>query len=276
MSINSDDSCMNQEKITQILSKIGLSELENSCYFALLKQSPQRASDLAKKIDVSKATILAALYRLSDEMGIIKKSKKKNSFIFLVEEAKDLLSYMNRKEEEIKSNKIQIEDILPELRSMQNYDIKKPKVFYFEGKDGIKQAFEKVIEEADEIIGYGSNEDDAKYMKDLYPHYYERRVQRKIPVKAIIPALPFNIKDVLENSTKHLRSTHLIDKSWDYPIQVNVYNNTTVFYSFEESFALMIRSKPISDCLKKVFELAFDGSKDMDEKIRARHSSVIQ
>jgi sugar-specific transcriptional regulator TrmB len=261
---------MKQEETGKILQKIGLDELEISCYFALLRQSPQKASDLCKKLDVPKATILSALYRLSDELGIIRKSKKKNSFLFLVEDAKDLLSYIERKEEEMKNSKTQIENILPELRSMQSYDVKKPQIFYYEGKDGIRQAFEKVLEEADEIIGYGSNEDDRKYTSELYPHYYERRVKRKIPVKAIVPALPFNVFDTLENSAKHLRETHLVDKEWNYPIQVNVYKNTSVFYSFEESFALMIKSKPISDCLKKIFELAFDGTKDLDKNNRSR------
>lgn len=58
-------------------------------------------------------------------------------------------------------------------------------------------------------------------------------------------------------------------KEWNYPIQVNVYKNTTVFYSFDESFALMIKSKPIADCLKKIFELAFDKAAEYDKEIRA-------
>ena len=38
----------------------------------------------------------------------------------------------------------------------QNYEIAKPKVYYFEGIDGIHKALEQVLEEADEYVGYGS------------------------------------------------------------------------------------------------------------------------
>lgn len=268
MSIIFDDSLMSEEKIQQYLAEIGLSGLEGACYLALLKQSPRRASELSKKLDVPKATILAALYRLSDGMGIIKKAKKKNSFSFLVEDAKDLIGYLERKEARIKNSKSEIENILPELRSIQNYEIKKPKIYYYEGKEGIKQAFEKILEEADEVIGYGSNEDDYKYLPELYPHYYDRRVERKIPVKAIIPALPFNIQETLKNELAHQRKTHLVPKEWNYPVQINAYKDTAVFYSLEESFAIIVKSKPIADCLKKVFELAFDKAKEYDKKIR--------
>lgn len=266
-----DDNFMKQDKIVMLLANLGLSKIEIDCYLALLKNSPQRASDLSKKLDVPKATILAALYRLSDEAGIVRKSKKKNLFLFFVEDAKDLLSYIQRKEEEIKISKTQVENMLPELRSMQNFDAKKPQVFYFEGKEGLKAAFEKVLEEADEMIGYGSLEDDQKYLSDLYPDYYDRRVKKKIPVTGIIPATDFNVQEVLKNEVKHLRKTRLIGKEFNFPIQVNVYKNTAVFYSLEESFALMIRSKPVADCLKKIFKMAFENAEEEDIKIRQKN-----
>ncbi|KKR33788.1 MAG: Transcriptional regulator, TrmB [Candidatus Falkowbacteria bacterium GW2011_GWF2_39_8] len=258
---------MDNKKIHLILKKVGLSDLEISCYVCLLQRSPMKASEISKKLSLPKATILLALYHLSDKMGVIKRSKKNNSFLFLVEDVKDLINYLKAKEEEISLNRKEIEDYLPELRSLQNFETKKPKLYYFEGKEGVKQAFEHVLGEADEIIGYGSNEDDHKYLPELYPNYYKRRVQRKIPVKAIIPALPFNIKETVNKETEHLRRTHLIPAELNYPIQVNIYKNTTVFYSFEESFAMLIKSKPIADCLKKIFEMAFEQSEEVDKEL---------
>lgn len=266
---------MNNKKINLILQKIGLSDLETSCYTCLLQRSPMKASEIAKKLSVPKATILLALYQLSDKMGIVKRSKKNNSFLFLIEDVNDLIKYLRAKEEEISINRKEIEDSLPELRSLQNFETKKPKIYYFEGKDGIKQAFEHVLGEADEIIGYGSNEDDHKYLPELYPNYYKRRVQRKIPVKAIIPALPFNVRETIKKETEHLRKAHLIPKELNYPIQVNVYKNTTVFYSFEESFAIMIKSQPIADCLKKIFEMAFEQAETEDKKIRKNYPHMV-
>ncbi len=248
---------VNDNQIQPILAGLGLDQLEINCYLGLLKKSPQRASELAKKFEAPKATVLVALYRLSDRFGIIRRTKQKNSFLFWVEDVNDLLNYASRQEQKLSENKKTIGRLLPELRAMMNLDAVKPQISYYEGKEGLKKAFESVLEEADEIIGYGSNEDDIKYLPDLYPNYYERRVKRKIPVKAIIPATDFNVK-IFSNNIKELRNAHLIPKEFNYPIQVNIYKHTAVFYSFEESFALIIKSRPIADCLKKIFELAFD------------------
>lgn len=88
---------MNEEKITNILNKIGLNKLEAACYLALLKRSPMRASDISKKLSIPKATILLALYELCDKLGLVKRSKTKNSFLFLVEDANSLLEYLKKK-----------------------------------------------------------------------------------------------------------------------------------------------------------------------------------
>jgi sugar-specific transcriptional regulator TrmB len=255
---------INNNQIQPILASLGLDQLEISCYLDLLKKSPQRASELAKKFDAPKATVLVALYRLSDHFGIIKRTKQKNCFLFWVEDVNDLLNYTSRQEQQSAENKKTIEQLLPGLRAIMSLDAVKPQISYYEGKKGLKKAFEQVLEEADEIIGYGSNEDDIKYLPELYPNYYERRVKRKIPVKAIIPATDFNIK-ALANTTKELRDTHLIAKGFNYPIQVNIYKHTAVFYSFEESFALIIKSRPIADCLKMVFGLAFEKAGESDK-----------
>ena len=93
---------------------------------------------------------------------------------------------------------------------------------------------------------------------------------KEIPVKAIIPASPFNIEETLKNEIKHQRKTHLIPSEWNYPVQVNIYKNAIALYSLEESFAFIIQSKPISDCLQKIFELAFEKAKEYDKKIRTK------
>jgi sugar-specific transcriptional regulator TrmB len=261
---------MSEKKIESLLERVGLTPLEVGCYLSLIQKSPQRAGSIAKALEVPKATVLAALYRLSDEYGIVVRSKKKNSYLFLVEDVSALAAYCARCEKEFAYNKESIEALVPQLRALQNFEVSKPALRYYEGKEGLKQAFRQVLEEADEIIGYGSNEDDVKHLPDLYPRYYEQRVAKKIPVKAIIPALPFNVQETKKNEMRHLRKTHLIPEEYNFPIQVNIYRNTVIFYSFEESFALVIKSKPIAACLKAIFEFAFAYTETIDKKIRSQ------
>ncbi|MEW6610607.1 MAG: helix-turn-helix domain-containing protein [Patescibacteria group bacterium] len=262
---------MDIDKIKAILINVGLSKLETDCFLALLKRSPQRASEISRALDVPKATVLVALNRLSDRFSIVKRTKQKNSYQFVVEDPRDLLHFLEREETVLAQHKKAITMLLPEMRSLQEYEVAKPKMYYYEGKEGVKQVFMQVLNEADDIIGYGSNEDDVKYLPELYPAYYEQRVKRKIPVTAIIPASPFNIAETIKNEMAQLRKTHLIPAQYNYPIQVNIYKNTTVFYSFEESFALVIKSKPISECLRAIFEFAFASTAEADKTIRSAH-----
>lgn len=263
---------MNEDKIKNLLITIGLKELEINCYLGLLKKSPQRASELAKRLETPKATVLAALQRLSDKFGVVKKYKQKNSFLFLVEDALDLIKFLERQSAELTSQQKAARQLLPYLRSLQNFEVAKPKIYYFEGKEGLKQAFNQVLEEADEIIGYGSLEDDIKYLPKVYPEYYQKRVAKKIPVKGIMPATAFNNHETLtkKEEQRHLRQTHLIPPEFNYPIQVNIYKRTAVFFSLEENFALMIKSRAIAECLKKIFEYAFAFTGRMDQAIRQK------
>ena len=265
---------MFEEKLRKYLKKIGLSQLEQDCYIALIKKSPQKASDLAKRFSEHKSTVLDALHGLVDEFGIVRRTKRKNALLFVVEDVKDLLSYIDREKDTLATMKQGLSDLLPELRGMQNYEIAKPKIYYFEGIEGIHKALEQVLTEADEYVGYGSVEDDKKYLPDVYPNYYERRVAKKIPVRAILPALPESIKETLENEIRHQRKTRLVPKEFAYPTQINIYRGTVVFYSYEEGFALMIKSKPIADCLLMIFDFAFEGkAKEYDSHIRSKLQS---
>ncbi len=262
---------MQEDKIKKILIGLGLEELEITCYLALLKKSPQRASQLSLSLDIPKATILDAISQLVNVFNIVKQTKKKNFYLFSVEDPADILRWLEQKQTGYAHAKQQVTDLLPELRSLQQYDVNKPKIYYFEGKEGIRQVFWQVLDEADEIIGYGSHEGDAKYLSDIIPEYYEKRVAKKIPARAIVPALPFNIQQAAPGEKKYLRPTHLIPAEFNYPIQINVYKNTTIFFSFEENFALMIKRQPIAACLKKMFEFAFEYTKESDQEIRATH-----
>lgn len=260
---------MTDKKIRQILAKIGLNSLEQDLYLALLKKSPQRAADLAKKFSVHKAIILLALHRLADEFGIVKRTKQKNAYLFLVEDAKELLLYLERQESEIVNQKKELTNLLPELRGMQQYDVTKPKIYYFEGLKGIQQALEQVLEKCDgEYIAYGVVDDAFKFLPNLYPGYYDRRVAKKISVKAIMPALPISIKEAIQDEVKRQRKAHLIPAKWYYPIQIDVYKGTVVYFSYEEGFALMIKSKPIADCMHKMFEFAYEYTGIYDKQIR--------
>lgn len=53
-----------------------------------------------------------------------------------------------------------------------------PKLFIWKAVRGLKQAFEQVLEEADEIIGYCSDGDDVKYLPEIYPAYYEKELKK--------------------------------------------------------------------------------------------------
>lgn len=260
---------MNKRKIQTILENFGLSQLEIDCYLALLKKSPQKASELAKFFSQPKSTVLFTLNRLANEFGIVKRTRIKNTFLFLVEDVNELLSFLERQESKITKQKKELTDLLPELRGMQHYEVSKPKVYYFEGKSGIRQALEQVLDECgDGYFAYGSVDDALRYLPNLYPEYYERRVAKKIAIRAIMPALPLSIKEAVEDEIKRQRKTHLVPAKWYYPIQANIYKGTVVFFSFEESFALMIKSKPIADYMYKMMELAYDQAAKYDEQIR--------
>lgn len=167
--------------ITQ-LEKIGLKEKEAKVYIALLKKGSSLANALAKETNILRSSIYDYLDILV-EKGFASYSIQSGKKYF---HAVDPDKILNNFEEQKKKEEEALKKIIPELSALQNISKKKANVEVFEGKEGLKTAFLRVLKDnPKEGLVYGSSGVSYKILPFFMEHFHKQRIKQKIHLKII-------------------------------------------------------------------------------------------
>jgi sugar-specific transcriptional regulator TrmB len=135
----------NEEKILEILD---LSPSESRVYLAILKLGQSGISDISIKSGVKRTTIYNHLDELIKK-GLIFKTAKKKRIVYCAENPRKILGILE-------SKKVKIEKIIPELESMYSVSFNKPKVSFYEGKEGLRSIYKEVTSTSRNVYSYFS------------------------------------------------------------------------------------------------------------------------
>ncbi|MFH1781501.1 MAG: helix-turn-helix domain-containing protein [Patescibacteria group bacterium] len=250
------------------LSYLGLNEKEIKIYISLLKTGTNKASFIARNINLPKTTVLDALNTLTKKR-FISKIHKQNAYYFTAFEPDKILQLIDEEEDELKKKKGKIKNIIPLLENLQDIKSPKPQIEYLEGKQGLAEAFTDTLKVPNKnILCYATVDEQAYALPEVFPEYFYNRVKKKISTTCLIPASKPSLAECILKDEEQLRKTYFIPEDKYVPIEINVYENNTAIMSFEEEFAVIIRSKPIADSMKVMFDLAFEGAKKYDKEVR--------
>ncbi|MDD5463798.1 MAG: helix-turn-helix domain-containing protein [Candidatus Moranbacteria bacterium] len=248
--------------IKNLLSELNFSEKETQIYLALLEVGSAKAQDIAKKTRLNRTTVYD-IFEVLMQKGLVSKYKKGSSTFFNALEPKHLLTYLEREKEEqskkIEKQKQKVSALLPELISMQNiFGASKPKVQFFEGEKGMREAYEDTLTSKEIILAYANAETMHKTLPNFFPEYYKRRAGNKIFIKAIIPRNKLSMERVPFNQEEMRDTRFLPDEKMTFSPEVNIYNNKILIASWNEKMAILIESKELADLQKLTFNLLWD------------------
>lgn len=252
---------MSQVIIDQVLQKIGLSKKEASLYIASLRLGSQTASIIARHSGINRATVYDIFEALINK-GLASKLDRGSAIYFQVSDPKNLLQYLERDKNEyirkIEKEKQILEEILPAIQSIEQKVTTKPKVQFFEGEKGIREAYEDTLSATESIRAYANVEEMHQALPHFFPEYYERRKDNEIGIRAICPDNKLSVERK-KSDAKELRQIKLIPKDkYSFSPELNIYNNKVLIASWREKMAIMIESQEIADLQKKMFDLLWE------------------
>ncbi|AKM83899.1 TPA: hypothetical protein DCZ46_01010 [Candidatus Campbellbacteria bacterium] len=242
--------------INDDLKKIGLTENESKVYLALLELSESTIARISEKSKVKRTTVYLSINSLK-EKGLASSIKRKNKTLFFAEDPRKI----QEKEEERRET---IKKIMPELLSFSNLIDKKPKIRFFEGKEGIKEVFKETLKyPKTELAGWFP--DQVYWLgKDFFTEVYmPARVKNKIWIKALAPKTKFNI-ELSKEDAKYLKETRFVDdEGFNVKVEIILYGaNKINIISYTEEIGLIIESKNIFDSLKSIFDVMWRSSSE--------------
>ena len=242
--------------IKKSLEYIGFSEKEVVVYLALLSLGKGTVTQISRKAGINRPTGYHVLASLSAK-ELVKVSGKEPKQEYVAESPNQIEKLLQNKIEEDQKFINEARKIIPELKSIHNV-IERPKVLFYEGKDGLQKVYEDTLTSQGDILAYASVEDVESTLPLYFPEYYKRRAKKGIKIRAIFPESPeARNRSSLDN--EEMRESLIIpNKEFGFHPEINIYN---------KKLGIIIESAEIADAMKKIYELSWAEAKRLDKEI---------
>jgi len=237
----------------EVLKNLGIEERETVIYLANLEIGIASAKEIAKKANIQRTYF----YDISDNLikiGIVKQIKAGKKTLFQACEPEKLIELQEEKLKELKN-------ALPRLKALQNTKGEKPKVYFYEGKDGINQINEDTLRYKSEIIGFTTPRFVSADEEKLSQEYIKKRIAAGIKARVIGEVseemLQIQKKDIIE-----LRKTKMLPTNiFTSQVEIGIYGNRSYFANYKDECGLIIEDTEIAKTLKNIFELVWNSGR---------------
>lgn len=246
-----------------VLENLGLSANETAVLYSLLELGQSNVSQIAKSAGVNRTTAYDVLESLSQK-GFVSNVGDKSKKTYIAEPPEALVAHLEKKSFEISQKLEAMRQSLPELKAIYSEKGIQPHIRFFEGKEGIEAVYEDTLTSTEPIRAYASVRDMHQALPHYFPKYYQRRTEKGIAIRAIVPDTPEG-KERKSFDAQEARVSVLVPiKKFDFSPEINIYDDKVAVMSLAEEFGVIIQSKEIAEAQKKIFELAWLGAKSVE------------
>ncbi len=234
-------------KLLKNLEHLGMDKKQAKVYLTSLELGMARASEIANKTSLERTTVYDILEKLSKD-GLMSSFSKKGVKYFMAENPERIRKSLQEKQ-------VEIEAILPELKSLLNTTGIKPKIKYYEGVAGIKTVL------GDIIISPEKNLLGILSMVDLYDllgqKFVDKHVAERIKSGKRLKVLRTKLKDTNKNwksSEEELRELRFVPTGMAFDMTMYIYDNKlTLISSKKENFGMIIESAELANNMRNLF-----------------------
>lgn len=242
-----------------LLQKLGLKQKEAAVYLSCLElgvASP--VSTIAKRANLNRTTAYDILDQLVHKGVIVSFVRRGNRYYEPLPPA-HLISYLKEQSEKFNRLAKEAEKSLPEL-SAHFHPSGRPRVYFYEGEEGLIRVYEETLNSTEEILAYASDQANQEAIPWYFPEYYKRRAAKKIPIRAIFPDTPRDRKRHLLDK-EELRQSRLVPQNkLNFTPEINFFDNKIMIADWKEKLGIIIESEEIVKVFKQTFELAWEAA----------------
>ena len=275
------------ERLKNELQNIGLNDKEARIYLACLELGPTNIQNIAEKANIKRSTVYEILESLKEKslMHVTTKGKRKQ---YLASEPENLLATIKEKEKAARERviadfgKTQVlrgpygpyitnGKILPQLQSIHNVRGAKPKIRFYEGKEGLRDIYMEALKSSTNTADWISPMKSVLETvgTDWMEHYVELKVKKNYWIRSI------HVADLVIDSYKYqdpttfkktLRDVRFSPKGINIPNALGIYDNkVAILSSRKEGFGFIIESEDYAQSMKELYSLLWDKSKTVEQ-----------
>lgn len=241
------------------LESLGLNEKQIAVLSVLLKKGqPILVSSIAHAADLNRTTTYDILKELGGK-GLVSHVERRGAMRYQAIAAELLPAYVERRREQLKETKERFEQAIPQLKLLQAHGNTLPQVQFFEGLEGVKQAYEDTLENNKEKKLFDFTGTDAIYQKmgtEWLEYYWKKRSRLGIECSVLAPDTEWS-RLMQSEDRKYKRTTRLISKEFPFESEIDIYDDKVGIFTFsqERPIAVIIQDSTINSTLKAFFKL---------------------
>lgn len=242
------------------LKDLGLSSEEIRIYLALLEFGTSSVAGISRLTKIGRINCYHHIEKLLKK-GFIRRSEKSKIAQFSAENPR---VFINRQMEKLNLAK----DLVPELLALSSQNPRKPRIQFFEGKAGIKNIFDQMLEHAGgEIVSFSNFEKLSSFLPEFLPHHFEERLEQKIKTRFISPrtktAEEFQVRFFPKKFDERLLEIFLISsEEFYFDSDISIFGGSIAIMNLSEEnpVGVLIENPELFRTQKTIFDLAWLGA----------------
>jgi sugar-specific transcriptional regulator TrmB len=260
---------MNEQLVTHI-EELGLSNKEARVYVANLMLGASSVQNIADQAGIKRVTTYVILESLIG-LGLVSQSMKGKKTYFIAEEPTNLERLLDKREQELKDQKINFDQILPELLGLKSIPKESPHVKFYDGAEGIKGIFATFFSSYAGNINQTYGVSNLDQLHAFFPELAKtgvnpERAKNKISSQFLYTTTRGPIyKETDEISNRESRWV----PAEKYPFQgdFNIVGDYIILLSLSGSnpIGITIHSRDLAQGMLALFNLAWDGAATYNE-----------
>ncbi|MCF8078163.1 MAG: helix-turn-helix domain-containing protein [Desulfobacterales bacterium] len=241
--------------VIEQLKRIGLSGKKGRFYLAALELGEAPVIEVAKRADIGRTTAYNILSRLVEE-GLLTQIQKAGRTFVVAEDPEVLLNHLAERRRNLVS-------AMPEIRAFFNRSKIKPRIHFYEGKEGIQTVLNDTLK-CQSPVHRG-----ILSMKELLqtpgPDFMHRHVARRIEAGLkirVIRSAEEDVGDIWKTSKEELREARYAPRGTIFTMTLYIYDDVVAMISsLRENFAVRIESQEFARLQETLFENLWLNSK---------------
>jgi len=242
--------------IEKILRNFGVTPKETKVYLAALELGEASPKELASHAGIKRTTLYEMLPKLfrKNLLNQVVHGKRRH---LVAESPNRLLS-------QYKADINTLEKAQPEFLALFNQIKEKPKVYFFDGIEGMKKVYEDILETKRNIRAFSGINDiiQPELIKWLHEYYEPIRIKNQIFAR--------NIANISPNITKLMPPGELRENKFIpakiYPIttEIIIYGDKVGYTTIRKDslpLAILIENKEIAESMISIFEAVWKMAK---------------
>jgi len=243
----------NNHEIISILTDYGLDEREAALYLAGLEMGECGMAPIAKKAGIKRPTAYLT-FKALEKKGLMGSFKMKNGLRFVTTKPEVLVA---RAKSKVKS----LESIIPNINAIIGSASYKPKISYYEGREGFFTAIEECFRKPNVTLRHiGSLKETHKVVGEDYDFNYfiPKRIKNNIFMKALyFPDVTQKI--TVRNDAAELREMRFLPMKYNNNTSTLIMEDRVIISGgSKELIVVVIESKEIAFSEQQNFDLIWD------------------